>query len=280
MKRLSVLLSFVILAFTAETNAQQMERALQAKKGELTVCYFENAPYAYIGKNGKLAGIEIDILNAFVDWAKTEKGMELELNYKGFQEFEGFFNEMSVSPVNTIGLGSVTISEEREQQVKFSAPYLKNVSVLITDGTVPTARNEKSLLSLIKDLKPVTIKGSIHQNYLDNLYKAAGTSVSYSYVYDAEMIPKKIKESGKYFGYIDVISFWKYLKENNHYIKMHSIANKEDEFFGFVLPKTTDWDLLINEFFESGFGFTSTKEYHKILEKHLSFEIIERVEID
>ena len=61
---------------------------------------------------------------------------------------------------------------------------------------------------------------------------------------------------------------------------MHSIANKTNEQFGFVMPLSSDWDIILNEFFESGFGFTSTKEYHKILEKHLSFEIIERVELD
>ena len=59
-----------------------------------------------------------------------------------------------------------------------------------------------------------------------------------------------------------------------------SIANKTNEYFGFVLPQTSDWDVVINEFFESGFGFTSTKEYHNILEKHLTFEIINKVELD
>ena len=61
---------------------------------------------------------------------------------------------------------------------------------------------------------------------------------------------------------------------------MHKIANISEERFGFIFPKDSDWNNIFNEFFESGFGFTATKVYHKILEKHLGYEIIEKVELD
>lgn len=113
------------------------------------------------------------------------------------------------------------------------------------------------------------------------MYQEQKTTRDYVYVNEAMEIPQKIKESAKYYGYVDAISFWKHLKANpNHYIKMHSFANQTDEVFGFTMPKASDWETVINEFFESGFGFTATKEYHSILEKHLSFEIINKVELD
>jgi len=281
MKKLSILLLIIVVSLTTQINAQQWEEVMQTKKGTLDVHYFENEPYAYTAKNGKLVGIEIDILNAFVEWAKKEKEVEIDLNFKpAYSEFDQFYRSISAAPTNSIGLGSVTITSSREGELKFSAPYLKNVSVLITDGLVPTARTPQALENMVMDLRPLAIKGSVHQSHLQELYKNSETKVTYDYVKAVEMIPTKIKESGKYFGYVDIISFWKYVKNNKHYVKMHTIANKENEEFGFVVPKISDWDVIINEFFESGFGFTSTKAYHKILEKHLSFEIIERVEMD
>lgn len=280
--KLKLSLSLVLVLFITGASAQSFENANESKKATLNVMYFENEPYAYNSEKGDLVGIEIDIMNSFVSWIKAEKEIELKLNFVPFSKFSSFYAQIQTAPMNTIGLGSVTITEKRLKEVKFSAPYLKNVSVLITDGTVPTARNEEGLVNEILGLLPVTIKGSIHQTHLNHLYTDRNMDKrKYVYVEEVTDIPNKIKESAKYYGYVDVISFWKYLKFNtDHYIKMHSIANKKGEEFGFIMPQTTDWDNVVNEFFESGFGFTSTKEYHTILEKHLSFEIISKVELD
>ena len=279
--KLKFTLSIVSILFGAALSAQSFEEATANKKSEMNVYYFENEPYAYKNDKGVLEGIEVDIMKSFVNWLREEKGIELTLKFMVFNEFNTFYSEMRAAQGNTIGLGSVTITDARAKELKFSAPYLKNVSVLITDGSVPTARNEEDLKNDVLSLAPMTIKGSIHQTHLDELYKNDSTYHEYVYVSDAIQIPMKIKGSAKYYGYVDVISFWKYLKSNTeHYVKMHAIANKTDEVFGFVMPNSTDWDDAINEFFESGFGFTDTKEYHNILEKHLSFEIIKKVELD
>ena len=259
-------------------NAQSWNEAITTKKAELNVYYFENEPYAF--KKGEYSGIEIDILESFVVWLKDKKGVELNLKFKGFKEFQTFYNGTRDGENNTIGLGSVTISTKRIKEVKFSAPYLNNVSVLITDGNVPTSKSEDELYQNVFSMRAITIKGSSHHSYLKEWYKKRDLPPAFEYVTEAEMIPLKIKESAKYIGYVDIISFWKYLKSNDHFIKMHSIANKSDEQFGFIFPKSSDWDVIVNEFFESGFGFTSTKEYHEILVKHLGFEIINKVEIN
>jgi hypothetical protein len=45
------------------------------------------------------------------------------------------------------------------------------------------------------------------------------------------------------------------------------------------MPKSGLHAQYLSEFFESGFGFTSTKTYHQLLEKYLGYEIIDLVEI-
>ncbi|MFT4755980.1 MAG: ABC-type amino acid transport substrate-binding protein, partial [Vicingaceae bacterium] len=163
--KLKFSLSLVLVLFITAVSAQSFENASESKKATLNVMYFENEPYAYKNEKGDLVGIEIDIMNSFVTWIKSEKGIELKLKFMPFSEFSSFYAQIQTAPMNSIGLGSVTITENRLNEVKFSAPYLKNVSVLITDGTVSTARNEEGLVNEILSLVPVTIKGSIHQTH-------------------------------------------------------------------------------------------------------------------
>ena len=61
---------------------------------------------------------------------------------------------------------------------------------------------------------------------------------------------------------------------------MHTLANVQNEYFGFIFPESSDWNRAINEFLESGFGFTATKKYREILQKHLGEEVIEYVELN
>lgn len=282
MKKLSKLIALLTLIMGFNfSNAQSWGTAKETKKGELQVYYYENEPYAYAAKNGKLTGIEVDILNAFVAWAKEKKGAEIKLNYVKFDDFNQLSNEIAAARPNAIALGSITIDKEREEYMSFSAPYLKNVSVLVTDGHVATARNEQQLIDMITQLHPVTIKGSIHQQYIDALYQKVDKDPKFSYEKEVNRIPLKIKESAKFFGYIDIISFWKYVKKNeDHFIKMHYFANVDGEQFGFAFAKNSDWKYALDEFFESGFGFTTTKKYHAILEEYLGSEIIDKVEIN
>ena len=76
-------------------------------------------------------------------------------------------------------------------------------------------------------------------------------------------------------------SCWNYEPKKNpsKFLKIHKILNVPNESFGFIMPKSSVHSQYINEFFESGFGFTATKVYHQILEKYLGNEIIESVEI-
>ena len=80
---------------------------------------------------------------------------------------------------------------------------------------------------------------------------------------------------------VDVVNFWYYIKNNNtKYLKIQKVFNNSSENFGFIMPKSGLNKNYIAEFFESGFGFTSTKAYHQILEKYLSYEVLQSVELE
>jgi putative glutamine transport system substrate-binding protein len=280
-KKLTILFLFVfsLTNLKAQENAS-WETINVLQKGELNVNYFENAPFAYTNNKGQLNGIEIDILNYFKDWLLKTKGIELKLNFTKSTDFNSFYTKLKNSPINTVGAGTVSITNRRQQEVRFSPPYLNNISVLISDGTIPNSKNREELLKTFYELRPVTIEGSIHENHITKLMKDAETYFELTYVKSPRKVTDKILGNPKYYGYIDIISYWQFLKTNSRYVKMHRAANIEGEKFAFIFPLESDWQQIFNEFFETGFGFTSTKDYRDILEKHLGYEILNKVELD
>jgi hypothetical protein len=94
------------------------------------------------------------------------------------------------------------------------------------------------------------------------------------------VIPSMIAQNPAYFGYVDIITFWSFIKKSDRFLKIHRVANMDHEKLGFILPQTNEYGDLLGEFFESGFGFTATKQYEEILEKYLAHEILSTVEIN
>jgi len=246
----------------------------------LTIHYYENYPYAYM-EGGRLKGIEIEIMEAYVNWVQ-ERGRALTVTYKPFKEFSTFYNSVKDGGPKVIGLGSVTSNKEREKDVNMSASYLQNVAVLITDGKVATVK-EKTAAEVSKtlgSLNAIVVNKSSHSTYMNEIKKSYVPDLKIETTETQTKVLDKIAGDSKYFGYVDIVAYWSYLKNNQtKFLKIQKVFNEPKEYLSIITPKKSIHINSINEFFESGFGFTSTKAYHRILEKHLGYEIIESVEI-
>lgn len=255
--------------------------ALKSQSADsLIVHYYENFPYAY-NESGKLKGIEIDILEAYVTWVE-EKGGSLKVIYKPFKEFSTFYNSVKDGGPKVIGLGSVTSSKDREKEVAVSAPYLQNVAVLITAGKVATVKTKTAgeVFKTLGGLNAIVVNKSSHTLYLNDIKKNYLPALKIETTESQNMVLERILGDNNYFGYVDIVAYWAFLKSHpSKFLKIQKVFNEPKEYLGFIMPKTSGHLNSINEFFESGFGFTSTKAYHQILEKYLGYEIIESVEI-
>lgn len=245
----------------------------------IEVHYFEQKPFFYKEGTG-YSGIEYEILMAFSNWAKQKKNQEFKFNFTPYTSFDVFFGKIVKGQPNDIGMGTVTINDERKKYVEFSAPYLNNISLLISDGSVKTLNKLEDISENFKGMSGITIKGSTHEQYLNKLIKDLIPSAQINHVENPLEIPQKITENPKLFGYVDIITYWSFIKSSNHFIKIHRIANRDHENLGFIFPKNSEILNLFNEFFETGFGFTATKQYREILEKHLGHEVLTTVEIN
>jgi len=225
-------------------------------------------------------GLEVDIFMQFVNWMKETKNIALKPTWKAQTEFDVFYKSVREGDALTLGFGNATITERRKQEVAFSPAYLNNVSVFITDGSVPTIFTDAQIVESLKGLNGVSSAGSTHAGYMADLKRALLPGMTLEFVGDQNNIPRKILAKPGYCGYVDIITYWNFIKETKGYLKIHRHLNKDHESIGFMMPKSGELEAYMNEFFESGFGFTATKKYREILETYLGYEIISTVEVN
>jgi ABC-type amino acid transport substrate-binding protein len=251
------------------------------KTDTLNIYYLTNLPFAY-EENGQVIGVEADIIREYAAWLKAKKNMNMMLNFKAFSNFEELYSSVKKGGKKVIGISTVTINKDREKDVEFSPAYLKNVGLLITNGAVPTikTKTKEDIAKAMGKLDAVTVTNSTYTKYLEDFKKNYNSALKINNVNKISEIIDEVAVSPNKFGYVDVVNFWYFIKNNpNKYVKIQKIFNEINENFGFIMPKENSNKDLISEFFESGFGFTSTKAYHQILEKYLSYEVLESVEM-
>jgi hypothetical protein len=253
--------------------------------------YFYEQPLMFFRteKTNEYAGVEADILKEFFKWCEEKKKIKVTPKYHNYKNFNDFYNAMSSASESSIGAGTVTINNERRKTFDFSAPYLKNVALFVSHGSVPTFTSSANQPAAAKSLSGVAPtpqysklvglaeKGSVHSVYMKNFIATHANDMQMEAV--SGNLSEILLSDPKYVAYMDIITYRELIKNSDKYFKIHRELTMNGENFGFILPKNSEWVPLVNEFMESGFGFTATRKYQDILEKYLGYEVISTVEI-
>jgi ABC-type amino acid transport substrate-binding protein len=234
----------------------------------LYINYFDNAPFASVD-SGKTKGLEVDIMNEYLLWLKTTKKITLTPKYVGFKDFEKFYTSTKIGTKNTIGLGSVAINPERLKEVDFTSAYLKNIVNCVTNGNAPEIKTKtpNEITKTLGVMTAITVSNTTLSKYVNDLKKTYLPELKITYQPNGKRVLDEIARNVLYFGYVDEITFWYYVKNNPYkFVKVQKPLVQSKEEFGFVLPKNGGQKTLFNEFF---LGFKKTNNYKFILEKHL-----------
>jgi putative glutamine transport system substrate-binding protein len=224
-------------------------------------------------------GIEVDILREFAKWLSEYKGVQLALKYKKYEGFDSFYSSIRDGGNGMIGAGSVSIRKNRRAEVQFSAPYLKNLSLLVSALEVNSLVYMDEFSEVFKGRTALVVKGSSHEKELMAIKEKYYPEMKISYVKSPKEMLIKMKEDPNAYGYVDILTYWAFTKEQGGILRMHRVADINKETFGFIFPPNSDWPSIFKEFMVGGFGFTSTAEYHAILDKYLDVRITSEVEL-
>lgn len=239
-----------------------------SKAGTISLAYVETPSFVYKDKGGNLTGICVDIMNDFVKWVNTNKGVKLSSKFVGDgSSFRGMYENTRNSTGGVVGMGNVTITEERKSEVKFSPPFITNFAFLVTQPSVPTLAKFEDMPKTFGNFSAYTAKGTLNEKRIQEVKNKYYPSLKINTVTTSQEVLEKLFADPKSFSYLD-IAFYIEAVQLKKPIKRHPVGDKASEQFGFVLPLNSDWSPLFDEFFKANGGYLNSKEYKSILIKH------------
>jgi len=164
-------------------------------------------------------------------------------------------------------LGNVTITEERKREVKFSPPFAPNLTFLITQNNVPTLEKMEDLPATFAKLTAYTAKGTLNEKRTNEMKQKYFPGVKVVLTGNSQETLEKVV-AGNGFAYLD-LTFYLEAVQQHKPLKRHPVADKSTEQYGFLLPMSSDWQPILEEFFKANGGYTNSAGYKSILRKHL-----------
>lgn len=247
--------------------------------GTIVITYFEEPAFAYENENGELTGVTIDLMKHFQNYVQNSKNVTLDIQYVKENDFGALYSSVQNGSGGVFGLANVTISESRKSEVSFSPPYLTNVALMITHSEMPDIRSMEQIGTHFSDMKAVAYSGTLHEErmgYIKELYHPELEIIRVDS--DTEVI-SKVASGSKYFGYVDIYNYW-LATQNDVAIKRQEIGDDVSEEFGIIMPPESDWQPIMDEFFNLGSGgYRTTPLYLRMLVSHLGMEVTGLLEI-
>lgn len=277
MKYIFLFFGLLLCGFSSQGQATYAD-ARNTKTVQLKVHYLQQFPLAYENEQGELTGIEIDLVMAFADWLVRVKGIKASFTFESHESFAKVYDQIKAGNGPMLGLASAAITKERQKEVQFSPPYLRNASVMVSNIDVPTLRAYADMPLAFNNMTAMVMRGTTLEAHLLEVKKKHFEKMRVTYVEHPRDIVKQIANTqNQYFGYVDILTYWAVLKESPANAKIHRAVTLDNQRFGVLLPPGSDWKKAWDEFMEGGFGFAATEAYYNILRKHLGYEVIESV---
>lgn len=272
MRRIVAVLFTVLISYACYSQGHTGDSWAQVKangQGTISLAYVETPELVYKDNAGKLTGICVDVMNDFVAFVNTKKGVKLGSKFVGDgTSFKGMYDKVKGSIGGVFGLGNITITEERKKEIKFSPPYMTNLVFLITQNSVPTLGKMEDMSTTFAGLTAYTAKGTLNEKRTLELKQKYFPAMKIDYTSISQETYEKVTNDPKGFAYLD-IAFYLEAVQQRKAVKRHPVGDKVAEQFGFIMPLNSDWQPLLTEFFESEGGYLNSPGYKGILKKHL-----------
>lgn len=252
------------------------ERVKEAKKGSLSVYWFESRPFIYKNADRQLAGIEYELIRGFASFVKQKYNIDLEIKWVEDESFNNVFYRLQHTTAPCFGASAFSITEERKELVNFSPSYMSDIMVMISNKNIPITESAEEFYRTFKKLRAVTIKGTTYEHDLIQLKEKLEMPFEIDYITSAQNILRTIEERENTFGFIDLPMYMMYFSENpSIMVRRQNFNPVKRDGYGFLIPKESDWINPVNEYFAQP-SFQS--DFEKVIAKHLDIQLYRFVE--
>jgi len=271
-------LVFVLLincsAQQSESTSTSWQEVKDASSGDITLFYVPSEGFSYVDDEDELTGVTIELMRDFKSFVESEYDVGLNLHFEPIESFTDFYSTVVNSRSGTFGVANVTITEERRGELTFSPSYLSNIAVLITQDDIERAEQMSDISQYFSGLTGLAFEGTLHETRIDNIVENYLPDADIEYAQSNGEIIDRVTEGNRYFAYVDIYNFYR-AAERGAPLLRHEIGDEASEEFGVIMPLGSDWEDVVNHFFDHDGGYIHSDSYHTILRNHLGNELAE-----
>jgi len=262
----------ILLSFLSYGQDNSWAEVTRNKQGKITAYWHGSRPFMYADDQGRLTGIEFDLLNGFKNYLYEKKGIRLEIQWKEAPTFSDLYQAVSENNSGvTFGLSAFSITDSRKREVSFSPPYMSDISVLITSDNIPTLTNVAAFNAMLPKLTAVTIKGTTYEQELLRLRKEGNMPFEMRYIHSTENIMRSISETDSAFGFIDLPVYMMLFKEDPAiHVKRQNLLPIKRQGYSIIYAQNSEWGQPLTEYFNEP-GFKTGLE--KTIAKYIDLDL-------
>jgi ABC-type amino acid transport substrate-binding protein len=269
-----------VLTSTSEVAVDEgdpLSRLRREGRARVVVLYVPSEGWAYEGAEGRLTGVTVEILRDFFAWTEAREGGRLEVVWTPDDDWARFYRRVRNGAHGVFGLGNVTITQERRAEVDFSPPYLNNVAVLITHESVPELPSMEAAAEAFQGFTALPYRGTLHEERVNRLRERRIPGLKVRVMESNDEILQGVSEGTDRMAWVDGYAFWRAV-ERGAPLRRHPAGDDSSETFGVILPRGSDWTLLLEQFFEEEGGYRNQTRYRDLLVEHLGPGLTELLE--
>ena len=226
------------------------QEALQNKKASISILWYDIEPFIYRDKKNNIIGVEYELMQGFAIFLKNKYGIHLKNNWVDAGSFEAIYPKIKTSTEKGLfGVSFYSITNERKKDVKFSPAYMPDLNVLASSNNLPLYTNEKNFYKDLPLLKGFTMKSTTMEEDMLTIKKKYSKLNITNEADDYEVL-KQISTFDNAIGYVPV-SIYVVALQRGIKIKRQRILATRREGFAAIYTRGSDWDLPVNEYFES-----------------------------
>jgi len=215
--------------------------------GTLVVAYSENSPFIYNNTQGRLAGIEYELLEDFIRYIDEKYGTKLNLKYEHLYNFESLIDTLKNSRRPILGIASISSLEERKKDFKISVPYMPDIEIIISSRIFDSVSSLAEFANMVKNNRAITVTNSTFERNILELKKDYFPGIKIEYVRHVDFLIEEISNADNAWGYVSLPNYLSYYKKGKG-ISRQRFFMVENPGLSIATTLTSDWDDLLNEF--------------------------------
>jgi ABC-type amino acid transport substrate-binding protein len=249
--------SFLLLSFftpVAQVPGQTDSWKDAREKGQatITVLWDEIEPFIYTNDDGKLIGVEYELMEGMKSFVKRHYDVQLNINWKDAGTFETIYPAIRRSQApGLFAMSYFSITEERKKEVRFSPPYMPDLNILVTNNSLPAFESVVQFTHSMDGMTGYTQRQTTMEEDLEKLRGEyyPGLPIRYNPVNDYGVL-KDIAGDPRSMGYVPV-SIYVVALQKGIKVKRQRLFDVRREGFAVIYPKTSDWEEPVNAYFTS-----------------------------